>query len=95
MACSAKCTSVLSVISPLLASRNAPVPKKYLSKSTSAVATSASALTTRRKYGYARPSLRSGLSDDGETRGTCWIAATRAADTEAPEQPAPIIASMP
>eukprot|EP00966_Prymnesium_polylepis_P006655 153129-Prymnesium_polylepis.1 len=105
MAFAVKRTSALSArFASLLASRIAPAaPVEYASDaetiatavSTSAVATGSSDGGTRRKYGYARPSLNPGLSEDGDIIGICLIAATRAADTEAPEQPAPMIASTP
>eukprot|EP00966_Prymnesium_polylepis_P166477 3848654-Prymnesium_polylepis.1 len=59
------------------------------------VVANASDGATRRKERYARPSLRSGLVDDGEINGKFIPTATCAALTEAPEHPAPIMASTP
>eukprot|EP00966_Prymnesium_polylepis_P219486 5077962-Prymnesium_polylepis.1 len=49
----------------------------------------------RRKKGYVRPSLSAGLVDEGEIMGTREPDATLAAIADAPEHPAPMIASTP
>eukprot|EP00966_Prymnesium_polylepis_P220728 5105464-Prymnesium_polylepis.3 len=70
------------------------LPKRCIKTSTSAVAIVASDGTTRRNVGYALPSLSAGVNDEGEMMGMPSSAATCAAGTEAPEQPAPMIAAM-
>eukprot|EP00966_Prymnesium_polylepis_P287279 6635329-Prymnesium_polylepis.4 len=62
--------------------------------SASAIAITESDGGTRRKYGYALPSLSSGLRELGEMMGTACSAATRAAVVELPEQPPPMTAAM-
>eukprot|EP00966_Prymnesium_polylepis_P301139 6958535-Prymnesium_polylepis.1 len=60
----------------------------------SADASNSSDGTTRRNVGYVLPSLSAGLSEEGERIGMASRPATPAADTEAPEQPAPMIAAI-
>eukprot|EP00966_Prymnesium_polylepis_P269414 6224315-Prymnesium_polylepis.3 len=63
--------------------------------STIATTLKASDGITRIKYGYAVPSLKAGLVDEGETTGTRETAATCAAITEESEHAAPMIAWTP